>query len=313
MVDRQDLVPDNLPYGERQNTVDAMQNAGLPTASTGGPSLMPSPGPVGGSAPIGGPGPGMDFLDEVDPAAIREPGPQPSVDPVVNQYLNWQQIAQNSPNTVMRAVANRVLNELADKIELSQDPWAKYKTDRPAPTVQQMLGMDPNVDDSAASEHLDVQMERLARLSGQLTPTMWNKMFTDDNEFNLETISTGLEGVGAGVHGITNAFSLGVQTGRYVSGNLDLTEVRRRIANTWAGIKADARLGAYFAGVLAGYQDIGQINTGGAVKRSDKPFSGVGVVPPDSTRPPDFGGEGPFPEGVDFNPDDMPKMHEDGG
>lgn len=43
MVDRQSLIPDDLPYGERKNLVAARRQAQLPVAASGGPARQISP------------------------------------------------------------------------------------------------------------------------------------------------------------------------------------------------------------------------------------------------------------------------------
>lgn len=95
----QDLVPNDQPYGNRQETLAGMQQAGLPTeAGVGGPAAAPTPsgGPVPSPPPAGLPA-------NFDVFAGRTPPEQPYASPPPAQDV-FRARAEQGPNEVLRDV-----------------------------------------------------------------------------------------------------------------------------------------------------------------------------------------------------------------
>ena len=95
----EDLVQKDLPYGERQERVDQMQQSGLPLTShsgAGGGAVSPSPSPQTALPPD------FDALGEVQPS--------PSVaGPVLTSEDRLMQVAESTPNSFLAAMIRRVL------------------------------------------------------------------------------------------------------------------------------------------------------------------------------------------------------------
>ena len=105
MATSEDLVPNGLPYGERQNTKAAMQQAGTPTASSpAAPALGQLPG--GGGVPIQSP-PSSLATAPPQVAGFDSLAGRTQPDPFGVQAQTADQLAmlKESPNGIMRAVA----------------------------------------------------------------------------------------------------------------------------------------------------------------------------------------------------------------
>lgn len=97
----QDLVPDDLPYGDRQRTVGAMQAASLPLES----SVVGSESGVSATRNLPAQrGPATDPLTTLSPSAIGAP-------PLPSASERLRTAAASSPNTLFRLVVEKVLSE----------------------------------------------------------------------------------------------------------------------------------------------------------------------------------------------------------
>ena len=108
MASSQDLVPTNLPYGSRQQTVAQMQAADIPVSSAGGGrgsssavSTGASPSPVAPAAPVS-----RADLSNFDALANR--APTPNFQPVPQRQVMFERV-RNSDNRVMQAIAERMV------------------------------------------------------------------------------------------------------------------------------------------------------------------------------------------------------------
>ena len=109
----QDLVPQGLPQGSRQDVVARMRQAGLPTDSETGGGAAPTPGPTAGlpsavpSSPAAGPDTRPPPVDtsNFDVLAGREPDPNFVSAPP--KQVMFEQVRQ-SPNRVMQSIFSRM-------------------------------------------------------------------------------------------------------------------------------------------------------------------------------------------------------------
>ena len=109
MVSSQDLVPVDLPYGSRQQTVAQMQAADIPVSSEGGGGIpaplgtpgVASPSPVAPAAPVSRAG-----LNDFDALSNRQP--TPNFQAVPQRQVMFEQVRQ-SDNRVMQAIAERMV------------------------------------------------------------------------------------------------------------------------------------------------------------------------------------------------------------
>ena len=107
MVSSQDLVPTNLPYGSRQQTVSQMQAADIPVSSESGGGTTPlvptgaPPGPVAPAAPVS-----RANLQNFDALSNRQP--TPNFQAVPQRQVMFEQVRQ-SDNRVMQAIAERMV------------------------------------------------------------------------------------------------------------------------------------------------------------------------------------------------------------
>ena len=101
MTTRENLIPDDQPYGERQENREAMRNAGLPT-ETAGTEAPPVPQPMA-PAPAQGP---IDVLDGATPTRPLLDMPSPA-DPVTAML----DIALTSNNSFVREVILRAVGD----------------------------------------------------------------------------------------------------------------------------------------------------------------------------------------------------------
>lgn len=118
----EDLVPTGQPYGSRQATVAAMQEAGLPTQSS--PAMGSSPAPGGGgptrppvALPEGLPGPLRAARGDFDPLLEGTPDEfpyaqqalpaTPTGDPPAS--IRMRRIAATSQNRFVRDMAKRLV------------------------------------------------------------------------------------------------------------------------------------------------------------------------------------------------------------
>jgi len=257
MTDREDLVPDNLPYGERQATRQAMDQAGVPITST-----APSP-PAGAPA---GPPPGvmddpgrvanMDLLSELDPAADQIPGlPQPNEPPLHAKYRQWQQAALTAQNTLVRATAQRMLHTIAQKIQQQSDPYVQMLSEV-EPTAYGAIGGEKRyaTDEEAEADSeriLTEQYDRLGRVGGMLTKVAQDKILDLDNSvIRFNQVSNVVEV--AGPRGIDVAYMMGVQAGQLLSADHTRADVDTMIAEGMKNVHS-AKAGAFAAGLSAGY------------------------------------------------------------
>ena len=101
------LVPQGLPYGERQAQVAQMQMAGLPLSPRRGNAPAPSPVPAGASpaAPIDGSGlpASFDALTELQP---MQPWDTQPADP----KARFRQIADTTVNSYVRELLYRTMD-----------------------------------------------------------------------------------------------------------------------------------------------------------------------------------------------------------
>lgn len=99
----QDLVPDDQPYGSRQDNVAGLKQAGLPVSSDGVGSGSPIGGTTAsapGPAPAGGPG-----LDSFDALANREPTPE--FTPAPRRQVLYERVRQ-SDNQILQSIFQRM-------------------------------------------------------------------------------------------------------------------------------------------------------------------------------------------------------------
>lgn len=107
----QDLVANNQPYGNRQQNVAAMQQAGLPTSSS---QVAPAPGGAAprpaGSQPqgLGGPRPPMTGLDLL---AQRRPEDFPFINSQPSQAATAQ-----APDSVLTALGASAQSSFAKAV-----------------------------------------------------------------------------------------------------------------------------------------------------------------------------------------------------
>ena len=99
MTTRENLIPDDQEYGERQANRDQMREAGVPTETTGPPALAPQ-GPTGTPAGFDDTG---DIFSEISPSMPLLD--MPSRDP--NARL--REMASVTQNPFMRAVLEAAL------------------------------------------------------------------------------------------------------------------------------------------------------------------------------------------------------------
>jgi len=107
MTVRENLIPDDMPYGERQAQREALSAAGLPSETGIQTPAIPVPGVTGVTdvtVPEGNPFAGGDLFDQLEPSMPGLGMPAP-VDPM--QKL--AETAQASLNVFVREVINRVL------------------------------------------------------------------------------------------------------------------------------------------------------------------------------------------------------------
>ena len=105
MTVRENLIPDDMPYGERQAQREALGAAGLPSETGIQAPAIPVPGVADvAAAPEGDPFAGGDLFDQLEPSMPGLGMPAP-VDPM--QKL--AETAQASTNVFVREVINRVL------------------------------------------------------------------------------------------------------------------------------------------------------------------------------------------------------------
>ena len=98
----QDLVPDDLPYGDRQKRVEQMQSAGVPLESGQRVAPQVPPAVAGGGAPAD-----LDALSEVEPAPPGE-----MVAPPLSRRDQMLQLADSAQSGVMRVVLQRLAEKL---------------------------------------------------------------------------------------------------------------------------------------------------------------------------------------------------------
>ena len=122
MVDRQSLVPDDLPYGERGRLVDARRAAGLPVSAPegSGPTAQPaSPLPSAGSPPIPRSGAALAGFDPLlETAPDQYPGilaPEQSPDPLNRPPANVKEALIRTSTTARSAFIREVGRRLAER------------------------------------------------------------------------------------------------------------------------------------------------------------------------------------------------------
>lgn len=123
MVDRQSLIPDNLPYGERKRLVDSRQAADLPVSASGGssPPGTPLPGanasqqlptPRSGAG-LGSFNPLLEATPDQFPAVVApESG---SLDPSVRPPASIQEGLQRASTMASSAFIREVGRRLATR------------------------------------------------------------------------------------------------------------------------------------------------------------------------------------------------------
>ncbi|MDX1450282.1 MAG: hypothetical protein R3246_14625, partial [Acidimicrobiia bacterium] len=199
-------------------------------------------------------------LAEADPTGINA-APSPD-DPMVRQFFNWQRIAKSSANVVHRAIATEVTNRIADRIaERDQNNYLNQLLDERGISVQALIGADGPMADEEAEEVLNTQMDRMSRLGGLMPQTMWAKLFDDEGDIDVDYLNERLNEL-RGVSGIVAAFSMGIQAGRFLTGE-DRPRGIDTVIDTAAKRGGDPRTGAFYAGVLAGHTDITGARTPG--------------------------------------------------
>ena len=106
MVSSQDLVPTNLPYGSRQQTVAQMQAADIPVSSESGGGATPlvptgaPPGPVAPAAPVS-----RANLQNFDALSNRQPNP--NFQAVPQRQVMFEQVRQSN-NKVLQSIFERM-------------------------------------------------------------------------------------------------------------------------------------------------------------------------------------------------------------
>jgi len=106
MTTRENLIPDDQPYGERQAQRERMRMAGLPTATPRQPPL-PGLAALGGGAPAGqapmeG---GVDIFEEIEPTLPFSTTPAPPLDP----YDALRAMGETAANPFVRELVRRSL------------------------------------------------------------------------------------------------------------------------------------------------------------------------------------------------------------
>ena len=99
MTTRENLIPDDQPYGERQENREAMRNAGLPT-ETAGTEAPPVPQPMA-PAPAQGP---IDVLDGATPTR-----PLLDMPTAPDPQAQLRTLAVHGVNSFVKEVARRIL------------------------------------------------------------------------------------------------------------------------------------------------------------------------------------------------------------
>jgi len=105
MTLRENLIPDDQPYGERQATRQAMQQAGIPTETGIQPAAAPAVASVGGTLPAG-PGEPLDVFADTAPTRNVLDMPAP-VDPLGG----LRQIRDTAMNPFVSMVLTRFLGD----------------------------------------------------------------------------------------------------------------------------------------------------------------------------------------------------------
>lgn len=102
MTVRENLIPDGLPYGERQGMRDALGAAGMPTET---PRTPPAGATALTTAPGGPPVEETDMFDELTPQMGLLEAPQ--VDP----QARIRQVRDSTPSAYVRHILTQVLSE----------------------------------------------------------------------------------------------------------------------------------------------------------------------------------------------------------
>ena len=107
MTTRENLIPDGLPYGERQGQREAMGMAGVPTEVTGPPPGVAAALAAPGGAPAPAPEEG-DMLLGTEPSMplLSMPG-GPGSDPLAR----FRELRDTSPNPFIRRVLAAFLED----------------------------------------------------------------------------------------------------------------------------------------------------------------------------------------------------------
>ena len=104
MTLRENLIPDDQPYGERQATRQAMQQAGIPTETGIQPAAAPAVASVGGTLPAG-PGEPLDVF--ADTAPTRNVLDMPAM---TDPLADLRQMRDTTPNMFLRAILDATLD-----------------------------------------------------------------------------------------------------------------------------------------------------------------------------------------------------------
>jgi len=97
-MNREELVAQGQPYGERQKTVGLMRQGGIPTTAGGGRRPQ-----GGGGVPPAAAGPAAD-----DWLMARQPSYPQNYQPP-DKYERLRNLAETSPNSFVRALLGRIL------------------------------------------------------------------------------------------------------------------------------------------------------------------------------------------------------------
>ncbi len=104
MTSSQDLVPTDLPYGSRQETVARMQAANVPLASEGGGGTVAPVGSAAASPPAVSPATPVsrETLSSFDALPNREPTEGFQSNPALDPAAMFQAKLAESPNTALQ-------------------------------------------------------------------------------------------------------------------------------------------------------------------------------------------------------------------
>jgi len=107
MTVRENLIPDDMPYGERQAQREALGAAGLPSETGIQTPAIPVPGVTGvtDAAPAGDPFGGGDLFDQLEPSTGL------SMPPPTDPQARLRTVRDTTSNEFLRAILNATLND----------------------------------------------------------------------------------------------------------------------------------------------------------------------------------------------------------